>query len=218
MVRAPVILSVALVALGAVACGHKIGDDCNTSVDCSQGGERLCDVTQPGGYCTIFNCEPNSCPSEAACIVFDAQLSAAAECVASNGLSRFARSFCLFKCSSDGDCRDDYVCHDFSTLESNDWNGLAVDTDRRGKVCVAKRKIQSVQVDALPASNVCAGPAPNAGGGGSAASSSGGAPGAGGSAGVGASGAGGAGDSSGGASGAGGADESAGGAEAGAGG
>ena len=157
MVRAPLVFSVALVAFGAVACGHKIGDDCKTSVDCSQGGERLCDITQPGGYCTVFNCEPNTCPSEAACIVFDPQLSAAKSCESRNGLSRFARSFCLFKCSSNDDCRDDYVCQDFSD-PANDWNGLAVDTDRKGKVCVAKRKVQNVSVDDLPSPNVCSGP------------------------------------------------------------
>src|SRR5206468_6843571 len=29
-------------------CTPKIGDDCQTSVDCSQQGDRLCDTAQPG--------------------------------------------------------------------------------------------------------------------------------------------------------------------------
>src|SRR5690242_18467125 len=47
----------------ATGCKPKIGDECKTSTDCSVTGDRLCDITQPSGYCTIFNCEePGSCP------------------------------------------------------------------------------------------------------------------------------------------------------------
>jgi hypothetical protein len=52
------------------ACGHSIGDSCTTNVDCSPLGDRFCDVAPPGGYCTIEDCGPTSCPSEAACIRF----------------------------------------------------------------------------------------------------------------------------------------------------
>ena len=81
----------ALVMLSALSlgCAPGIGDECETSVDCSQGGERLCDITQPGGYCTIFNCEPGDCPDDSVCIVFGAQPSARPECDQSDGLSRF---------------------------------------------------------------------------------------------------------------------------------
>ncbi|MFZ5889731.1 MAG: hypothetical protein ACOY0T_01570 [Myxococcota bacterium] len=157
MLRAPLAYLVSVVALFAVACGRNIGDDCKTSVDCSQGGERLCDITQPGGYCTIFNCEPNSCPSEAACVVFDPGLSARAECSATSGLSRFARSFCLLKCSSNDDCRDGYECQDFSEKhQPNAWNALAVDSDPE-RVCVVSRASHSVPAEPLPADNVCSG-------------------------------------------------------------
>ena len=161
MVRASLDFVVGALALVLVACGHNVGDSCKTSVDCSQGGERLCDITQPDGYCTIFNCEPNTCPSEAACIVFDPQLSAASACNGTNGLSRFARSFCLYRCSSNDDCRSGYVCQDFSpggAHQPNDWNALAVDTDRSHKVCVVSRSSQAVKPDAsLPEENVCSG-------------------------------------------------------------
>ena len=52
-------------ALLLVACQPEIGDSCSNASDCSQQGERTCDVTQPGGYCTIFGCDVDACPEEA---------------------------------------------------------------------------------------------------------------------------------------------------------
>ena len=51
----------AFVATASVlaGCSAEIGDDCSNSTDCSSTGDRLCDTTQPGGYCTLFNCEPD---------------------------------------------------------------------------------------------------------------------------------------------------------------
>ena len=61
----------ALVAALLVAgCGHSIGDSCTTNVDCSPLGDRFCDIATPGGYCTIEDCGPTTCPSGAACIRF----------------------------------------------------------------------------------------------------------------------------------------------------
>jgi hypothetical protein len=57
-----------LFALSAAACGKSIGDECTTNVDCSQDGTRDCDLSQPGGYCTINGCDEKFCPSEAVCI------------------------------------------------------------------------------------------------------------------------------------------------------
>ena len=105
-------------ALG-VACQPKIGDDCQTSVDCSQGEERLCDITQPGGYCTIFNCEPDNCPEESACIAFGAKLSTVPGCADGNDLSRLERTFCMVTCGSDKDCRGGYVCADLADSDTN---------------------------------------------------------------------------------------------------
>ncbi|HMR78024.1 MAG TPA: hypothetical protein PKD61_23100, partial [Polyangiaceae bacterium] len=55
---------------GLYGCKPEIGDECSVSTDCSNAGERLCDTTLPGGYCTIFNCEPGTCPDEAGCVAF----------------------------------------------------------------------------------------------------------------------------------------------------
>lgn len=131
------VLILTLLSALSVACGHKIGDECETSVDCSQGGERLCDITQPGGYCTVFNCEPDTCPEEAACIAFGASLATAPACRDPNQLSRLERAFCMLTCSSDSDCRSGYTCADLSS-DDNAWrNALPIDRGRSSKVCVA---------------------------------------------------------------------------------
>jgi hypothetical protein len=67
LARAPLPLALALVLSGA-GCGAKIGDSCQTAADCSQSGGRICDLSQPGGYCTILGCNETTCPSEATCI------------------------------------------------------------------------------------------------------------------------------------------------------
>jgi hypothetical protein len=55
-------------AISAASCGKKIGDDCMTAADCDPNGGRICDISQPGGYCTVLGCDETTCPSEAACI------------------------------------------------------------------------------------------------------------------------------------------------------
>src|SRR5688572_5473529 len=65
-------LLVVLPVLGlALACTPEIGDKCILSTDCSIRGDRLCDNSQPEGYCTIFNCAGNLCPKNAACVLFN---------------------------------------------------------------------------------------------------------------------------------------------------
>lgn len=59
---------IAVIVLGA--CGKEIGDACNTGIDCSPNGDRLCDPASKGGYCTIQGCDYSTCPDEAACIRF----------------------------------------------------------------------------------------------------------------------------------------------------
>ena len=51
-----VLLFLLLVCL-APACGKEIGDSCSTNVDCAQDGTRDCDLSQPGGYCTVNGCD-----------------------------------------------------------------------------------------------------------------------------------------------------------------
>lgn len=66
--RLTVVVAAAAAALGG--CGHDIGDGCSTNTDCSTNGDRTCDMSQPGGYCTIEGCDTTSCPSGSVCVRF----------------------------------------------------------------------------------------------------------------------------------------------------
>jgi hypothetical protein len=89
-----------LAATLSAACAPEIGDSCATSTDCSVNGDRICDVAQPNGYCTIRDCEPNTCPDGSRCVEFRF-----AE-------ERHATTWCMWGCEGDGDCRtgDGYAC------------------------------------------------------------------------------------------------------------
>ena len=82
------------IGLALVGCAPEIGDGCHNQLDCSAQGTRLCDRTQPGGYCTIGGCEKGSCPEEAVCVKF------------LGDVERLAVTYCMAKCDGDGDCRD----------------------------------------------------------------------------------------------------------------
>jgi hypothetical protein len=114
----------ALVVVLVSGCGKQIGDSCSTNVDCAQDGTRDCDLSAPGGYCTVDGCDEQSCPSEAVCIrVFPyeapgATCSTDADC---NGDSlclpegfcvprASERRFCERTCGNNGDCRGGYAC------------------------------------------------------------------------------------------------------------
>jgi hypothetical protein len=120
------LLALAIVFAG---CGKKIGDECRTSIDCSQESERLCDISQPGGYCTLDGCDERSCPDEAVCIRFFPRLfldrdrkcmpaAGGPECAASEiclpegvcAPRSAERRYCASSCDGDGDCRSDYEC------------------------------------------------------------------------------------------------------------
>jgi hypothetical protein len=120
--------------LFVAGCAPEIGDACDTSTDCSQNGDRLCDVSQQGGYCTVFDCTKGSCPEEATCVVFGVSPSEVDACVNDTGTSPSQRSFCMFKCSDDSDCReeDNYLCLDPRTA-----GGESVDNPER-RVCLHK--------------------------------------------------------------------------------
>jgi hypothetical protein len=63
-------LVAAMLLCALAACGHSIGDACNTNVDCSPAGDRFCDVSSTNGYCSIDGCDVDTCPTEAVCIRF----------------------------------------------------------------------------------------------------------------------------------------------------
>lgn len=125
--RALVQAAVLAIAALAIGCTPKIGDDCSSSADCSVQGDRLCDTTQPGGYCTIFNCEPGTCPEdEAVCVAFNDSV-----CDDPLRTPRFRRTFCMKRCDDDGDCRNGYACVDMGDAV------VDIDPPTR-KVCVVR--------------------------------------------------------------------------------
>jgi hypothetical protein len=125
-------------AVALAGCQPGIGDECETSTDCSANGDRLCDITQPGGYCTIFNCEPKGqpkgCPDDSVCVAFAADRSSVPGCEEASGASPFQRAFCMANCDSDEDCRKNYACMNLKTA-GNDFGAVVIDKGS-GKVCV----------------------------------------------------------------------------------
>lgn len=124
-----------LFAALAAACTPKIGDSCSTSADCSASGDRLCDNTQPGGYCTIFNCEPGGCPADSVCVNFGAEPSDVPGCQTGQGSSPYQRAFCMASCSSNSDCRTAYTCEPLGG--PNRWSAVVVDLGQSTSVCMA---------------------------------------------------------------------------------
>lgn len=121
--------SLALAAsLLAIGCSPNIGDDCDFSSDCSVNGDRICDTAQPGGYCTVRDCEEDSCPEDSVCVRWRYEE------------NRIAQSWCMARCGGNGDCRDDYRCVTPADLEMESrplkTEILAKDQDQ--KFCVAK--------------------------------------------------------------------------------
>lgn len=106
-------LAISSLLLVLASCRPKIGDDCTSSLDCSAQGDRLCDTSQPEGYCTIFSCEPDRCPEQASvCVGFGLALAPNCENpdAADPSWPRFERTFCLAPCDTDDDCREGYRC------------------------------------------------------------------------------------------------------------
>jgi len=94
--RRATISLLAFVAL--TGCNDHIGDSCGSSIDCSPTGELQCDLSQPGGYCTVFACDADTCP-EGACVEWRFIP------------SRTAETWCMKTCDDDGSCRrSEYSC------------------------------------------------------------------------------------------------------------
>jgi len=114
---APVLRPVAFLALLAflgLACGKEIGDPCSTNTDCASDSTRDCDLSQPGGYCTINGCDEKSCPGEAVCIrVFPYEAARSActqdsDCVSADLGKCQSDGFC--GCGQDADCTSAGLC------------------------------------------------------------------------------------------------------------
>jgi hypothetical protein len=124
-------------ALGTLGgCKPHVGAHCNVNTDCSLQGTLVCDNSQPEGYCTSFNCAPDTCQDKAACVLFTP---AVPGCPYDDyqSPSRTARSMCLQQCHKDSDCRtnEGYFCAD---PRQPPWNALIIDDDQSQRVCIVK--------------------------------------------------------------------------------
>ena len=117
-----------VVTFGLSACGKNIGDQCRVNNDCyTEDNTRSCDISQPGGYCTVDGCDERSCPKEGTCIRFFPRMfldqpcdpAAADSCPADQvclpteklcAPRSGERRYCAFKCGDSGDCRGGYEC------------------------------------------------------------------------------------------------------------
>lgn len=115
----------ALLCLALVGCAPQIGDGCAGSTNCSINGDRLCDLTQPGGACIVYDCEPNQCPDNAVCVRFNPEP------------QRLSVTACMRRCGSDSDCRGEYRCVSTAELD-NGLTALVTDTDPNRRFCVAR--------------------------------------------------------------------------------
>ncbi len=95
-------------------------------------GDRLCDTSQPAGYCTIFNCHPNECPPGSGCVETNPNVFG---CPYDDrhAPSRLSRQLCLKTCTQDSDCResDGYAC-----ITPEKYGVLVLDTDQTERVCL----------------------------------------------------------------------------------
>ena len=123
----------------AAACAPNIGDSCQTSADCSVNGSRICDLAQPGGYCTVGGCDPDTCPGSSLCVEWRGTP------------DRTAVTFCMDRCGGDGDCRRQYSCMgvgDPRIMEGDDPLAQIIDTSarrREASFCVADPALLGVE-------------------------------------------------------------------------
>jgi hypothetical protein len=115
-------------AFAALGCQPDIGDNCRNHSECAYSGTRICEPNFPGGYCTIFNCEPGTCPEESVCVAFQNVPSPRPECADSNN-RRLQRTFCMYSCEKNNQCRngDGYACVDLADKNQNPWGALVVE-------------------------------------------------------------------------------------------
>lgn len=115
-------------AVAALGCQPNIGDDCRNHSECAYSGNRICEPNFPGGYCTIFNCEPGTCPDEAVCVAYGSVPSPRPECADPTN-RRLQRTFCMAKCEERDDCRSDegYDCVDLADENQNPWGAVVVE-------------------------------------------------------------------------------------------
>lgn len=117
----------------APGCTPAIGDGCATALNCSINGDRPCDLARPGGACTVFGCEADTCPENAVCVRWRPDP------------SRLSFTACMRSCEVDAHCRLDegYECRDAAEVTATEEGGEpiaeVVDLERTddARFCIA---------------------------------------------------------------------------------
>jgi hypothetical protein len=133
MARPFVLVAFFLPALGlpmlAAGCAPTIGDGCGSATNCSVNGDRLCDLTQPGGACIVFDCQADGCPDNAVCVRFNPDA------------PRHTVVACMRRCGDDSNCRGEYHCSSAAELgvtpAGDDYASVLDVRQPDGRFCVA---------------------------------------------------------------------------------
>jgi hypothetical protein len=112
------VCSLLVLACVLTACQPGIGDACSSALQCSTSGSRLCDLTQPHGYCTLAGCDEGTCPTDSVCVTFWPRVPMESDAL------RLGTNYCMYKCNSHSDCRnsDGYTClgqNDFGAMDES---------------------------------------------------------------------------------------------------
>jgi hypothetical protein len=113
-------------------CAPEIGDDCKSSLDCSTNNTRICDTTQPEGYCTIMDCEKGTCPEDSVCVKFVPLQ------------ERLVVTYCMAQCEKDKDCREDdgYLCTKSTEFGADtEIAALVLDGDNRSFCSIPEKEV-----------------------------------------------------------------------------
>jgi hypothetical protein len=150
-----------LLGWASMGCSPQIGSSCNLSTDCSSQGDRVCDTAQPGGYCTILNCNSFSCPDHAVCVMFESTVpgcNSAAPFGDYQQPSRTGVALCMQHCGNSGDCRSGYECVNPTNAP---WNASIISDNQSLSVCISPWAPIDVSGTAPPADppdgSVCVG-------------------------------------------------------------
>ena len=74
-----------------IGCANSVGDACIADSQC--GTSQICDIRSPEGYCTVAECEEETCPGGSICVEF-----------------KNAQTYCMAECTQSDECRDGYKC------------------------------------------------------------------------------------------------------------
>ena len=79
------------VGIFMIGCANSVGDACIADSQC--GASQICDIRSFEGYCTVVDCEENTCPGGSVCVEF-----------------KNAQTYCMAICTQTDECREGYKC------------------------------------------------------------------------------------------------------------